>query len=72
MKKTVKVEDIISLARHEVRIYDKLIIEGKYETARIVEHRIDSYQSIIMILAVGDCKDFTNKWEEIHKEIWGE
>ena len=72
MKKTVKVEDIIRLAKSEVRDYNKYMSEGKYGIARIVHHRIDSYQSIIMVLAVGHCKDFDEKWEEIHKEIWGE
>lgn len=38
----------------------------------MTEHRIEACHSIIMVLAVGYCKDFDNKWEEIHKEIWGE
>lgn len=71
MKKTVKVKDIIELAKQEVYNYNKFMVDSKYEVARMVRHRIDSYQSIIMVLAVGVCKDFDNKWEEIHKEIWG-
>lgn len=72
MKKTVKVEDIISLAKQEVTMYNRFILDEKYDAARMLEYRIQSYQSIIMVLAVGDCKDFNNKWEEIHKQIWGE
>ena len=72
MKKTVKVEDIIRLAKSEVRDYNKYMSEGKYEIANMVHHRIDSYQTIIMVLAVGSCEDFDEKWEEIYKEIWGE
>ena len=72
MKKTVKVKDIIELARREVFYYNNYMNNGKYEIARMVRHRIDSYQSIIMVLAVGACVDFDNKWEEIYNEIWGE
>lgn len=72
MKKKIKVEDIIRLAKSEVREYNKYMIEGTYEIARMIHHRIDSYQTIIMVLAVGSCEDFDEKWEEIYKEIWGE
>ena len=72
MKKTVKVEDILTLAKQDVVLYHLLMNDGNYEVATMVEHRIQSFQSIIMILAVGDCKDYDNKREEIHKEIWGE
>lgn len=72
MKKTVKVEDIIRLAKSEVRDYNKYMSEGKYEIAHMVHHRIDSFQTIIMVLAVSSCEDFDEKWQEIHKEIWGE
>lgn len=72
MKKTVKVEDIIRLAKSEVRDYNKYMGEGKYEIAIRVQNRIDSYQTIIMVLAVGSREDFNEKWEEIYKEIWGE
>lgn len=72
MKKTVKVEDIIRLAKSEVRDYNKYMSEGKYEIARRVHHTIDSYQTIITVLAVSSCEDFDEKWEEIYKEIWGE
>lgn len=72
MKKTVKVEDIIIYAREEVWRYHKYMNLGEHELARMSEHRIEACQSIIMVLAVGNCKDFYNKWEEIHKEIWGE
>lgn len=74
MKKTVNVEDIIRLAKQQVDNYHIFMNEGKYDTARMVEHRIAGYQSIIMILAIDECehKDFSIKWDEIHKEIWGE
>ena len=72
MKKTVKVEAIIRLAKSEVRDYNKYMSEGEYELAHMIRHRIDSYQTIIMILAVGSCEDFDEKWEQINKEIWGE
>jgi hypothetical protein len=72
MKKTVKVEAIIELAKQEVNNYNKFMADGKYDEARMVRDRIDSYHSIIMVLAVGYCKDFDDKWDEIHKQIWGE
>lgn len=72
MKKTVKVEAIIALARQEVEYYNKYMDDGEYELARAERNRIDAFQSIIMVLAVGDCKDFNDKWNEINKEIWGE
>lgn len=71
MENTVKVEDIIRLAKIEVRDYNKYMSVGKYEIAHMVHHRIDSYQTIIMVLALSSCEDFDEKWEEIHKEIWG-
>lgn len=40
MKKTVKVEDIIRLAKSAVRDYGKYMFEGQYEIARMVHHRI--------------------------------
>ena len=72
MKKTVKVSDIIVLAKREVEYYNMHMKKGNYDVARMVRHRIDSYQSIIMTLAVGVCEDFDEKWEEIYNEIWGE
>ena len=72
MKNTVKVSDIIALAKQAVEIYNIDMNNGNYDAARMVKHRIDSYQSIIITLAVGACVDFHNKCEEIRKEIWGE
>ena len=71
MKKTIKVECIMALARQEVEFYKKYVDEGKYEFARAERQRIDAFQSVIMVLAVGACKNFDDKWMEIHKEIWG-
>ena len=72
MKKEVKVSDIIALAKQAVEIYNIDMVTGNYDAARMVRHRIDTYQSIIISLAVDPCVDFKNKCEEIHKEIWGE
>ena len=72
MKKTVKVEGIIALARQEVEFYKKYMNDGEYELASSERNRIDAFQSVIMVLAVGSCEDFDEKWKEIHKEIWGE
>lgn len=72
MKKTVKVEDIIALARKEVIYHNKYMDCGEYELARMTRNRIDSYQSIIMALAVGSSEDFNEKWEEVYKQIWDE
>lgn len=72
MKKTVKVEGIIALARQEVEFYKKHMIDGEFELASSERNRIEAFQSVIMVLAVGTCEDFDEKWEEIHKEIWGE
>lgn len=76
MKKSVKVEDIIRYARKEVCRYHKYMNECEYDLARMQEYRIDACQTIIMVLAVGFCLDFEDKWEEIHREIhreiWGE
>ena len=72
MKKTIKVESIIRYAQAEVELYNKYMSMGKYELAKMTQYRIDTMQSVIMVLAVGNSKDFHDKWNEIHKEIWGE
>lgn len=72
MKKAVKVSAIIALAKKEVEFYNTYIENGKYDAARTVRHRIEAYQTVIMVLAVADYVHFNEKWEEIYKQIWGE
>lgn len=65
IKKVVRVEELIEIARNEVRMYRNYVNKGKEELALSQYKRVEAMRSLIAIASI---KDIDN-WDELYTEI---
>lgn len=70
MKKVVKVDDMIKVARDEIMRAIKYSNDGDIELARIYKSRVDGMMYMISILAIKDDDNWGDKWNEIYDRIY--
>ena len=70
MKKVVKVDNMINVARGEMMRARKYSNVGDIELARMVESRVDGMMSMIAILAIKDDDNWDDKWNDIYDRIY--
>lgn len=70
MKKVVKVDDMIKVARNEMMRSRKYLNDGEIELARIYQSRSEAMMTMIAILAIKDYDNWDDKWNDIYDRIF--
>lgn len=67
MRKTVRIDDIVSLAKGERMRAERYLREGKPELAKNLYKRIEGMMTVISLAL--DYKNFDKEWDEMHSLI---
>lgn len=70
MRKTVRIDDIVCLAKVSKERADRYTREGKHKLAEMERHRIDGMMTVISMGL--DTRNFEVEWNEIHRLIHGD
>lgn len=68
MRKTVRIDDIVCLAKGERMLAERYMREGNAELARNQYKRIEGMITVISLAL--DYKNFDKEWNEIHDLIY--
>lgn len=72
MKKTIKTNELIKVAKHFMNKSKEYKKEGKDGLSRYYETLVIGIESVLKATAVDADQYFTEGFNEIHKSIWGE
>lgn len=67
MRKTVRIDDIVYLAKNDITLAERFMREGKPELAKDLYKRIEGMMSVISLAL--DYKNFDKEWDEMHRLI---
>lgn len=70
MRKVVKVDDLISIAKNEVITARRYESKGLNDLASSCYNRAEAMRSLIAIASIKDTENFENMWSEIDNKIF--
>lgn len=67
MRKTVRIDDIVSLAKNDRRLAERFMREGRPDLANGLYKRIEGMMTVISLAL--DYNNFEKEWDEMHSLI---